>query len=287
MRFPGEPVKLVEGTPGGLQGDRRDVGVNCRRLDVAMSEQHLNRPDIGAGFEQVRREAMAKGVDGNVFIQTRGPSGLHTDPMDRPDSDGLAWNLSGEEPVSRAGDLPVFAKQGQQSWREHHIAIFAPLALKHAKDHSLAVDVADTQGNHLRDPQACGVGGHEDGAVLDTNDGPKEPGHFLKTEHDGEPLGLLGANDAYQDTLPTEGDLVEEPQCSDALIVEAPGDLLLLDEMEQVGTDFLAPQNLRAPPVVAGEIGNPRDVDINRPGGQVTELHLLDHATAQGCHGAA
>ena len=101
MRFSGERVELIEGTPGGLQSDRRDVGVNCRSLDVAMSQQHLNCSNIGAGFEQVRREAMAQGMNGNVLVQTRGPCCLHTDPMHRPDGDGLPRNLSGEEPVSR------------------------------------------------------------------------------------------------------------------------------------------------------------------------------------------
>ena len=280
MRLSRKRAKLIEGTPGGLQGDRRDVGVNCRGLDVAMSEQHLNGPNIGASFEQVGREAMAQGVNGDVLVQTSGVSCLHTDPVHRPDGDRLPRNLSGKEPVSRPGDLPVFAEQGQQSWREHHIAILAPLALTNAKNHSLAVDVLDAQGNDLRDPQACGIGGHEDGAVLDTDDGRKEPGHFLETEHDGEPFGLFGANNAYEDPLPTEDDFVEEPQGGDGLIVDTPGDLLLLDEVEQVGADLLPPQNLRAPPEVAGEMGNPRDVDFNRTGGEVAEFHLLDHATA-------
>ena len=77
----------------------------------------------------------------------------------------------------------------------------------------------------------------------------------------GSLLGCLGQGDAYQDSLPTEGDLVEEPQRGDGLVVDAPGDLLLLDEVEQVGTDVVAAQGLGGPPEVAGEVGDARDVD--------------------------
>ena len=55
--------------------------------------------------------------------------------------------------------------------------------------------------------QAGGVGGHEDGAVLEAGDGREEPGDLVGAEDDGELLRLLGAGDAVQDPLPAEGDL--------------------------------------------------------------------------------
>ena len=64
---------------------------------------------------------------------------------------GLSRDVAGEEPVGRPGDLPVFAEQGQQPRREHHVAVLAALALADADDHALAVDVVDAEGHDLGD----------------------------------------------------------------------------------------------------------------------------------------
>jgi hypothetical protein len=98
----------------------------------------------------------------------------------------------------------------------------APLGLTDAEDHALAVDVLDPQGHDLGDPQAGGVGGHEDGAVLHADDGREETGDLLEAEDDGELLRLLGAGDVGHDPLPAEGDLVEEPEARDGLVEAAP-----------------------------------------------------------------
>ena len=167
-------------------------------------------------------------------------------PVHRAGGDGAARDVAGEEPVGRPGGLPVLAEQGQQPRREHHVAVLAALALADADDHPLAVDVVDAQGDDLGDPQPGGVGGHEDGAVLEADDGREEPGDLVGAEDDGELLGLLGAGDALQDPVRAEGDLVEEPQGGDGLVVVAPGDVLLLDEVEEVGADVVAARGPRA-----------------------------------------
>jgi hypothetical protein len=41
------------------------------------------------------------------------------------------------------------------------------------------------------------------------------------------------------DAVPVERDLVEEPQRGDGLVVDAPGDVLLLDQVEEIGADLL------------------------------------------------
>ena len=123
----------------------------------------------------------------------------------RPAVMGRPGTVAGEEPVGRPGGLPVLAEQGQQPRREHHVAVLAALALADAEDHALAVDVVDAQGDDLGDPQAGGVGGHEDGAVLEADDGREEAGHLVEAEDDGELLGLLGAGDAFEDPRPCRG----------------------------------------------------------------------------------
>ena len=45
-----------------LQPLARDVGVDRRRRDVGMAEQHLHRAQVGAVVQQVRREGVAQRV---------------------------------------------------------------------------------------------------------------------------------------------------------------------------------------------------------------------------------
>ena len=144
----------------------------------------------------------------------------------------------------------------------------------------MAVDVVDAERGDLRDPKAGGVGGHEDGAILEGPDGGEDPGHLVGGEDDGELLGLLGAADALHDVPAFERDLVEESQRGDGLVEVAPGDAPLLDEVEEVGSDLVGPQGLGGSGEVFGEGGDAADVDLDRPGGEVAELHVVDHSSA-------
>ena len=48
-----------------------------------------------------------------------------------------------------------------------------------------------------------------------------------------------------QDPRAFEGDLVEELERGDGLVVDGPGDVLLLDEVEEIGADVIVPEVLR------------------------------------------
>ena len=99
--------------------------------------------------------------------------------------------------------------------------------------------------------------------------GREELRDLVGAEDDGELLRLLGADDAVQDPLLAEGDLVEEPQGGEGLVVIAPGDVLLLDEEEEVGADVGRPQALGRLAEVLGEGGDALDVDLDGPGAKL------------------
>ena len=196
---------------------------------------------------------------------------------------------SGWRPGKRYGlgrwSLPVLAEDRQQPRREHHVAVLVPLALADVDDHAGAVDVLDAEPGDLGEPQPAGVGGHEHGAVLGVLQRVEEPGHLVLAEDDGELLGRLGAGDLLDDPLPAQGDAVEELEGEAGLLVDVPGDLPLLDQVEQVGADVLGPEVFGRGVEVLGEIGDPLDVASDRLGGQVVEDQVLGHAAAQRRHG--
>jgi hypothetical protein len=77
-----------------------------------------------------------------------------------------------------------------------------------------------------------------------------------------------------------EGDLVEESECGDGLVVVAPGDVAFLDEVEEVGADLVGTEGLGRAFEVLGECGDALGVDLDGLGGEVAEAHVFDHAEA-------
>ena len=81
--------------------------------------------------------------------------------------------------------------------------------------------------------------------MLDVGDRFKELSDFLKAEDDRELSGLLGTNDLVDDPIAAQGDPVKELQGASSLVVIAPGDVSLLDEMQQVAADVFRSEPLR------------------------------------------
>ena len=70
------PVKIVRRAGDSTAGRvSQDVGVNHRGLDVFVSEQLLDRPDVMSGHEEVGREAVAECVRADLLGDVRFPCG--------------------------------------------------------------------------------------------------------------------------------------------------------------------------------------------------------------------
>jgi hypothetical protein len=120
--------------------------------------------------------------------------------------------------------------------------------------------------------------------VIEVGDRLEEPDHLLGAEDDRELPGPLGAGDAREEFVPAEGDVVEEAEGTDRLVVIAPGDVLLLDEMDEIGADLGRAQVFGRLAEMACEGSDPLDVDPDRRGREVAEPRVLDHALAQRSH---
>ena len=240
---------------------------------------------VGAGLEQVGGEAVPQGVDGDVLLQARGPMGPATRLAHGGGGERAVAGGVGEEPGLRSCRLPVGPEDLQEHGREHHVAILAALALTDAEDHALTIDVADAERGDLGDAEAGGVGGHERGAMLERADGGEEPGEFVGAEDDGEPLGLPGADEVLEGRGAAQGDVVEEAEGLEVEVVIAPGDMALLDQVEQEGADVLGPERLGGLAEVPGEACDAVDVDADGAGREVAEVHVLGHAEPERSHG--
>ena len=112
-----------------------------------MAEQELNGPQISAGFKEMYSECVPQRMRSDEFRETGQTmcflaGCLYGVLRDRPVVMN-AW----EQPFLRPSGFPVVAQNLQQHGREHHISIFAALALHDANDHPGTVNSSRLQAN--------------------------------------------------------------------------------------------------------------------------------------------
>ena len=142
-----------------------------------MAEQQLDRAEIGAGLQQVNRERVAQRMRRNRLADAALQAHFPTGAIDGGWSDRLAGPITGKQPLSgmgilpivptsrcpttaapiRMGILPIVPEHRQQFGRQHDIAIFVALALVDPNDHALATDRSGLEADGFGDSQTGGV----------------------------------------------------------------------------------------------------------------------------------
>lgn len=214
------------------------MGVNLGGFDVAVAEQVLDGPDVGAGFEQMGGKGMAEGVAGSGF----GQAGLDDGLVDRPLEQGLvhvvAALLAGvgvfpaaglrEHPLPRPilTGVDVFAVQGFGQFHQAPAVgevllmeladggqVIGQVGLEAGRQHGDAIlgplALADQNLVALEvdvlDPQVETLLEAHAGAVKDAGrqglvalELGQNPTDLVPTENQRQPAGLLGPNDIAQ-----------------------------------------------------------------------------------------
>src|ERR671932_336646 len=101
--------------------------------------------------------------------------------------------------------------------------------------------------------------------------------HLLDTEHRGQGGGLAGEDEVEDGPGALQGVDKEELEGGGD---GAGGDVLLVDEEEEVSTELIRGDQVGRLAVVAGELLDGLDVTDLRAGGEAAELHVLEHALA-------
>ena len=169
----------VEGARSGTNGMPRYMGVAGGCPQAAMTEQDLDPADVGASFQEMGRKRKAQGTDMGGFRQTGGQAGFDADLMNGFTRNGVRGRFAREQPFLRACQLPVGAQQFQQMRRKHDIAIFLPFSQFDADHHAVRIDIGDAQGDDFADPQACGIGRHDNRPVFEIGNALKETANLL------------------------------------------------------------------------------------------------------------
>src|SRR6201987_5034977 len=162
---------------------------------------------------------------------------------------------------------------------------FTVFALVHTDDHTLAVDIGDLQVYDLGNTQPGRVGGHQDGALLETGDRSEEGGDLLQAENDRQSDRLPGPRKVLVAPGSFERHAVEEAQCADRGAETGGCQLAFLAKMDEPGPDLFGTQQFGRAAKVPGETGDLQQIGCLGVLCQVPDQHVVLHAFAEQCHG--
>src|SRR6266404_2975920 len=260
-----------------------DLRVARRRRQIIVPEQDLDDPDVGSVLEKMRREAVAQRVQRDALGQARS---LHCRPAGGVQHgliDRMIFVTPREQIKPRPGEPPVGAQDAKQLGRQHHVAILRPLAVAHLDDTAGAVDVFDPQSRDLGGPEPGRISGRERGAALQARHGLEELHRFVGAQHARQFEGLARVGNALRNSRLAKRDAVEKPYRADDLVQGWPRDARR-NQMNLEGADVFQFQPIRRFAEIAAELRNRTDVGSLRRRRQITDGHVLDHATAQRAH---
>src|SRR6516225_9605504 len=106
-----------------------DAGVERRRLELRVAEQHLDHANVDALLEQMGGEAVPQRVRRDALGDARQILGGGDGAIELTGGDRIDRVLAGKEPDRRPRRPPPVPQQLEQLRRQHHIAIPLPLAL--------------------------------------------------------------------------------------------------------------------------------------------------------------
>jgi len=147
-----------------------DAGVKRRRVELFVSEQNLDDPDIGFLLQEMSGKAVPQCVDADTFGNAGTPRCQANDPVELARTrmlPAVAWKqpgLSGRHPSLLARDPPPVAQQLKKIGRENDIPILLAPRLREGRllpcstrmtmrSRSISVSLSDTT-SEARSPVA-------------------------------------------------------------------------------------------------------------------------------------
>jgi hypothetical protein len=134
-------------------------------IERLVAQQHLDRPDVGPGFEQVRRATRAERMDAWAGWNPRALLRMIGDLWGRADGHRHVRIETRQQPRGWPVAWPVGAQCGQQTGREQGGAILPPCALFDAEPPAITCDIREPQPDDFANAQASGIRGHQEDAV--------------------------------------------------------------------------------------------------------------------------
>ena len=180
-----------------------------------------------------------------------------------------------------------YSRSCSSSRGERDVAVLVALALLDAQTHPDGVNVGELPSTELARPKPCGIGRHQQGAMLGVG-GDGEQAHQLVVVEDlGQSGRCLGAGHIEVRVGHTERNAVQEAHAVAHAVAALPAQSPLLVKVDEVVLDLLGRDLVGTAAVVTREPGDGGEIGTLRVLGEAANGHVVGHALTQRCHGSS
>src|SRR5882724_6701096 len=178
-------------------------------------------------------------MDGGLFGETTLAHDRFERLLERGGGQGRGPVPGRDQPGAGPPELPVLSSQLPGPVGQWYRAVFAPLALADQDQHTLGIDVRDLQWGPLPKAKPTSVDQPPAQPGCRVLDQGKEIPHVPRTEHDRQFLDIPGAHTVEDGPRSLERQLVEEPDPVEVDAEGALGDVLLIEQGEEILAQLL------------------------------------------------
>src|SRR6202030_269465 len=263
------------------------------RIELVVTEESLNDADIGPTFEQMGRKTVARRMQRHRLLDAGRVSRLVKQTIELPGRHRLSWLAAREQPalllrhariVTSRSHLPPLPQQIERLWRQHDVAVFAPLGLHDADDVLRAVDIANPEPDHLARAQTCAVAESEQYVNLEIPRHGQQALGLVRAHHQRDLLGFFDVIDLGGKIQSPQRHAEQEPEPGhDAVAIADARPRLSQVQLEQA--DLVGCSRAGRTLQKRGEPLAAADVASLRVRVELARAHVLDHALAQGADG--
>src|SRR5580704_3434303 len=292
LGLPGLLARLRQPVERALDaGDQAggDTGVACRGVQLVVTQQCLDNPDISLVIEQVGREAVAQRVQRHALPDPGRIGGRMEQAAQLTGGHRLAAPQAGKQPaffkrrcriVPRWARLPPLPQQSEHLGRQHDIAVLASLRLLDANDLLRAVDMLDLEPDYLAGAQTAAIAETEQHAGLEARGDGEQAPRLILAHHQRDLLRLAQVIILGGKIQSPQRHAEQEPQPGhDAVaIADAHADL---GEVQLEAADVLGRRRVGRPLHKRREPFATADMASLRARTKLARVHVLDHALAQ------
>jgi hypothetical protein len=257
----------------------REVEIHRRVRQVSVAQQELNRPQVGARFQEMRRVGVSQRVRRHAFVDprlARGPVHRLPDHLRRDRGIGTPAVVRPRKEIGLRSHPPVVLTEcGEERGTEGDLAVAAALALLDAEHHALAIDVADFELARFVAAQAGPVERQQQRAVIEIPCPGDQPLDFVGTEDDWQAESLLGIRQVLAHIASLQNIAAEEPECADLGDDGPHGEPSLFEQIQVIAPELRGRDPIEARSGVLAKRINDLDVTADGRGGVIATYQFV------------
>ena len=154
-------LQLLERVGRRMEMPSREMEIHRRVRQIGVTQQELNRAQVSARFQEMRRVRVPQRVRRHAFVDARLPRGEAHRLPDHLRGDGGIGPPAVVRPRKEMGlrlhPSVVLTERGEERGTQGNLEIAAPLALLDAQHHALTIDVADFELTRFAAAQARAI----------------------------------------------------------------------------------------------------------------------------------